>query len=129
MSEKYDTVIACDTDDMIELVMGPREHLACIVVDAKRGLEYNFAMHKEMKSDMRFVSGFIHPYDVLRCFITAPRIGRNRCQDTLRFRIGQSVGISSAEACSRITVLVINPGIQRAALRYTILLSGVISNS
>ncbi len=32
--------------------MGPREHLACIVVDAKRGIEYNFAMHKEMKSDM-----------------------------------------------------------------------------
>ncbi len=56
MSEKYDTVIAHDTDDMIELVMGPREHLACIVVDAKRGIEYNFAMHKEMKSDMRFVS-------------------------------------------------------------------------
>ncbi|MBO6240511.1 MAG: hypothetical protein J6O61_06665 [Butyrivibrio sp.] len=52
MSEKYDTVIAHDTDDMIEMVMGPREHLACIVVDAKRGIEYNFAMHKEMKSDM-----------------------------------------------------------------------------
>ena len=28
MSEKYDTVIAHDTDDMIEMVMGPREHLA-----------------------------------------------------------------------------------------------------
>ena len=56
MSEIYDTVIAHDTDEMIEMVMGPREHLACIVVDAKRGIEYNFDMHKKMKSDMRFVS-------------------------------------------------------------------------
>ena len=56
MSEKYETVIAHDTDEMIEMVMGPREHLACIVVDAKRGIEYNFDMHKKMKSDMRFVS-------------------------------------------------------------------------
>ena len=56
MSEIYDTVIAHDTDEMIEMVMGPREHLACIVVDAKRGIEYNFDMHKKMKGDMRFVS-------------------------------------------------------------------------
>ena len=56
MSEIYDTVIAHDTDEMIEMVMGPREHLACIVVDAKRGIEYNFDMHKKMKDDMRFVS-------------------------------------------------------------------------
>lgn len=44
MSEIYDTVIAHDTDEMIDMVMGPREHLACIVVDAKRGIEYNFDM-------------------------------------------------------------------------------------
>lgn len=56
MAKEYDTVIARDTDEMIEMVMGPREHLACIVVDAKRGIEYNFDMHKKMKSDMRFVS-------------------------------------------------------------------------
>ncbi len=56
MSEVYDTVIAHDTDELISMVMGPREHLACIVIDAKRGIEYNFAMHKQMKSDMRFVS-------------------------------------------------------------------------
>ena len=56
MSEIYDTVIAHTTAEMIEMVMGPREHLACIVVDAKRGIEQNFNMHKEMKSDMRFVS-------------------------------------------------------------------------
>ena len=56
MSEIYDTVIAHDNEEMIRMVMGPREHLACIVVDAKRGIEYNFAMHKKMKDDMRFVS-------------------------------------------------------------------------
>ncbi len=56
MSEKYDTVIAHDTEEMIRMVMAPREHLACIVVDAKRGIEYNFDMHKKMKSDMRFVA-------------------------------------------------------------------------
>ncbi len=56
MREAYDVIIAHDTDEMIELVMGPREHLACIVVDAKRGIEMNFDMHKQMKDDMRFVS-------------------------------------------------------------------------
>lgn len=44
MSEIYDTVIAHDTDEMIDMVMDPREHLTCIVVDAKRGIEYNFDM-------------------------------------------------------------------------------------
>lgn len=56
MSGIYDIVIAHDTDEMIEMVMGPREHLACIVVDAKRGIEYDFDMHKKMKDDMRFAS-------------------------------------------------------------------------
>jgi diguanylate cyclase (GGDEF)-like protein len=56
MSTAYDVIVAKDTDDMIRLVYGPREKVACVVIDAKRAIEYDFAMHKKIINDTRFAA-------------------------------------------------------------------------
>ena len=56
MSTTYEVIIAKDTQHMIDLVYGPREKLACVVIDAKRVIEYNFDMHKKIVNDTRFAA-------------------------------------------------------------------------
>ena len=56
MEDDYEIVTAKDRDELYEILDGPRERVACIVIDAKTAIRDNFEFHRKISSDMRFVS-------------------------------------------------------------------------
>ena len=56
MEDDYEIVIARDTDDLYEILDGPRERVACIAIDAVTAIRDDFRFHRKISTDMRFVA-------------------------------------------------------------------------